>query len=122
MAYGYDDDSIATQVMLRSYSPGLVGDAYGDAYGDPLSWLGPAIQGVAQVTGAGIAAVGGSKAAKHQAAFAQAQAEAAAAQAAAKAQAEAAATERAKTYALFGAGTLVFLGALGGGLYWWMNR
>ena len=123
MAYGYDDDALYSQVLLRSYrkdmNVGSLGDLGGPSnYGFDTSWIGPVVQGVTTVAAAGVQAGAAGAAGKHASATAQAQAEAEAARLAALVQTENAATERAKTYAMYGAGTLVLLAALGGGLYY----
>ena len=112
MSYGYADDPIAAQVMLREYGPGGVG-AVGNPYGADLSWLGPAFQGVTSIIGAGIQAGSAGK----QAEIANIQAQIEAQRLAAAQQAEASATQRALALAAIGAVTLVGLTLLGGGFY-----
>lgn len=110
MSYGYADDPIAAQVMLREYGPGGVG-----AVGNPVGadWLGPAIQGITSIIGAGIQAGSAGK----QAEIANIQAQIEAQRLAAAQQAEASATQRALALAAIGAVTLVGLTLLGGGFY-----
>lgn len=113
MPYG-NEDYIYAQVLLRDY-PHSVGDL-GDAYGD-TSWIGPAITAVSSLASAGIQAGAAGQAGKQASQIAQSEAELAAAQAALAAQSEAAATERAKTYAMYGAGAVVLVALIGGGSF-----
>jgi hypothetical protein len=94
MPYGYDDDPIAAQTMLRGYRPLDVGDL-GDNYGVvDLSWLGPAISATGQIAGATVGAVSAGKQGRLAAQAAESQAEALAYQAQIQAEVEAAQTQR----------------------------
>lgn len=120
MNYGYEtEDGIATQVILRSYSPGDVGSIALSNGGFPV---GEVITGVTQLVGAGIGAAGTSAAAKQAAIQAQAEAEAAAAQAQAQGLLASVDAQKAQTYAMYGAGALVLVSLIGGGVYYLSTR
>lgn len=124
MNYGLVPDSLATQVLLRSYGPGDVGsialsNPAPQNYGADVAALVSSGIGLATTV---VGTVGGVKAGQQQQQIAQAEAEAAAAQAQASGLLAAAQQQSAQTYAIAGVGALVLVTLLGGGIYYMSTR